>query len=209
MTTLTLASEERQRRLEQHMASETEKAVAMEAARAATAVQEYASLVSSLSHEVEVSKREKISLQETAQQFAREIDLLKNQERSVGIRLAALESELVEKNRSLETVLGQLERAELKAAKEARKRMDAERMLKRLDTSVESLVLAAPVPSLATATPLYSQPQPQTPTQTQTQPLYRSSSQAPNLSMAARADRAVESNNGIQARMKERFGPKV
>lgn len=159
--------------------------------------------MSSLSHEVEVSKREKISLQETAQQFAREIDLLKNQERSVGIRLAALESELMEKNRSLETVLGQLERAELKAAKEARKRMDAERMLKRLDTSVESLVMAAPIPLLATATPLSSQPAPQT------QPLYRSSSQAPSLSMAARADRAVESNNGIQARMKERFGPKV
>lgn len=201
MASLTLASEERQRRLEQHLTAEAEKAVAIESARSATSVQEYASLVSSLSHEVEVSKREKISLQETAQQFARELDLLKNQERSVGIRLAALESELVEKNRSLETVLGQLERAELKAAKEARKRMDAERLLKRMDSSVESLVLNAPVPSPLTATPLS--------TQAPIQPLYRS--QAPiaiSLSMAARADRALESNNGIQARMIERFGPR-
>lgn len=73
------------------MTAEAEQAMAMEVARTAMSLQESYSLVSSLTHEVEVSKREKLSLQETAQQFAKEIDLLKNHERSVGIRLAALE----------------------------------------------------------------------------------------------------------------------
>ena len=45
-----------------------------------------------------------------------------------------------EKNRSLEAVLGQLERAELKAAKEARKRMDAERLMKRIDAGFDQLM---------------------------------------------------------------------
>jgi len=47
---------------------------------------------------------------------------------------------MAEKNRSLEAMLGQLERAELKAAKEARKRMDAERLMKRIDVGFDQLV---------------------------------------------------------------------
>lgn len=72
-----------------------------------------------------------------------------------------MQAEVGEKSRSLEAVLAQLERAELKAAKEARRRMDAERMMKRLDSSFDQLVLgkvedisvapSPPVPAAALA----------------------------------------------------------
>ena len=102
----------------------------------------------------------------------------------------------MEKNRSLEAVLGQLERAELKAAKESRKRMDVERMLKRLDSSFENLVKSTHAP-----------PSPQHDKQQQPA-IYRSQQQQSGAhlssSLSDRAEKAKGATLGIQEKMGER-----
>ena len=65
--------------------------------------------------------------------------------------MSGLQAEASEKSRALEAVMAQLERAELKAAKEARKRMDLERLMKRLDSSFDQLMLGSNAGAAAAA----------------------------------------------------------
>ena len=65
--------------------------------------------------------------------------------------MSGLQAEASEKSRALEAVMAQLERAELKAAKEARKRMDLERLMKRLDSSFDQLMLGSNAGAVAAA----------------------------------------------------------
>ena len=117
--------------------------MSLEAAKQTAALQEYSSMVSALQHQLQVLGADKAQVQQSLTALSREHELLLSSDRSTLARLSGLQAELLEKNKSLEAVLAQLERAELKAAKEARKRMDVERLMKRLDNSFDQLISGA------------------------------------------------------------------
>lgn len=143
LASLSAAQEDRLRRGEAAHRVELAAAVSLEAAKQTSALQEYASSVSSLQHQLQVLSADKAELQESLAALNREHELLLSSDRSTLAKLSGMQAELAEKNRSLEAVLAQLERAELKAAKEARKRMDVERLMKRLDHSFDQLMSGA------------------------------------------------------------------
>jgi len=141
LSALSVAQEDRSRRSEAAHRIELSSAVSAEAAKHSAALQDYAAASSSLQHQLQLLSADKASLTESLAALRREYELLQAADRSAQTRAAGLQQECADKTRSLEAVLTQLERAELKAAKEARKRMDMERLMKRIDSSFDQLML--------------------------------------------------------------------
>jgi hypothetical protein len=92
-----------------------------------------------LQHKLEISHAEYIAMEEVTKRQTEEIEMLRRDICNAVDQHNVIQSNLVDRERSNDIILAQLETAQLKASQEARKRHDIERTLRRVNTGYSQL----------------------------------------------------------------------